>query len=56
MVLAKLSVPRRPTIWMIVREGPIVLTVGAGRVCLDIFTHLYLFSSLSPCILGDGPI
>ena len=45
MVLGKLPVPGRPTIWMIVGQGPIVLVVGAG---LDIFTLLYLFSSLSP--------
>ena len=32
MVLGKLSVPGRPTIWMIVGQGPIVLAVGAGGV------------------------
>ena len=55
MVLGKLPVPGRPTIWMIVGQGPIALAVGAGGGCLDIFTLLYpLFSfSLS---LGDGPI
>ena len=45
-VLGKLPVPGRPTIWMIVGQGPIVLAVGAGGGCLDIFTLLYLFSSL----------
>ena len=43
-------------IWIIVEQGPIVLAVGAGGGCLDIFfSHLsFLFSfSLS---LGDGPI
>ena len=30
--------PGRPTIWMIVGQGPIPLAVGAGGVCLDIFT------------------
>ena len=30
MVLGKLPVPGRPTIWMIVGQGPIVLAVGAG--------------------------
>ena len=49
MVLGKLPVPGRPTIWMIVGQGPIALAVGAGGGCLDIFT-LYLFSSLSPCL------
>ena len=55
MVLGKLPVPGRPTIWMIVGQGPIALTVGAGGGCLDIFTLLYPFSSVS-LSLGDGPI
>ena len=38
MVLGKLPVPERPTIWMTVRPGPIVLAEGAGAACLDIFT------------------
>ena len=42
MALGKLPVPGRPTIWMIVGQGPIVLAVGAGGGCLDIFTLLYL--------------
>ena len=37
MVLGKLPVPGRPTIWMIVGQGPIALAVGAGGDCLDIF-------------------
>ena len=55
MVLGKLAVPGRPTIWMKVGQGPIVLAVCAGWGCLDSFTLLsFLFSfSLS---LGDGPI
>ena len=53
-VLGKLPVPGRPTIWMIVGQGPIALAVGAGGGCLDIFTLRYLSSvSLS---LGGGPI
>ena len=32
MVLGKLPVPGRPTIWMTVGQGPIVLAVGAGGV------------------------
>ena len=32
MVLDKLPVPGRPTIWMTVGQGPIVLAVGAGGV------------------------
>ena len=50
MVLGKLPVPGRPTVWMIVGQGPIVLAVGAegGGGCLDVF--LCLFSSLSPSL------
>ena len=33
MVLGKLPVLGRPTIWMIVGQGPIALAVGAGGVC-----------------------
>ena len=54
MVLGKLPVPGRPTIWMIVGQGPIVLAVGAGGGCLDIFTLLYPFSPLSP-LFGRRP-
>ena len=50
MVPGELPVPGRPTIWMIVGQGPIVLAVGAGGGCLDIFTLLYLLSSLSPSL------
>ena len=32
MALGKLSVPGRPTIWMIVGQGPTALAVGAGGV------------------------
>ena len=42
-------------IWIMVGQGPIVLAVGAGGGCLDIFSLVYLFSCLSPS-LGDGPI
>ena len=52
MVLGKLPVPERPTIWMTVWQGPIALAVGAGGGCLDIFTLLNPFS----LPLGDGPI
>ena len=50
MVLGKLPVPGRPTIWMIVGHGPIALAVGAHGGCVDIFTLLYLFSPLSPSV------
>ena len=48
MVLGKLPVPGRPTILIIVGQGPIALAVGAGGGGLDIFTLLYLFFPLSP--------
>ena len=41
-MLGKLPVPGRPTIWMIVGQGPIALAVGAGG---GLFGHFY--SSLS---------
>ena len=57
MVLGKLPVPRRPTIRMIVGQGPIALALGAGGGCLDIFTLLCPFSPLSLSFsLGDGLI
>ena len=33
-----------------VGQGPIVLAVGAGGGCLDIFTLVYPFSTLSPSL------
>ena len=50
MVLGKLPVPGRPTIWVTVGQGPTALAVGAGRGCLDIFTLIYPFSPLSPSL------
>ena len=50
MVLGKLPVPGRPTIWIIVGQGPTALAVGAGGCCLDIFTLLYSFFPLSPSL------
>ena len=38
MVLGKLPVPGRPTIWIIVGQGPIALAVGAGG---GLFGHFY---------------
>ena len=55
MVLGKLPVLGRPTIWMIIRQGPIALAVGAGGGCLDNFTLLCLFCSLSPSLSGRRP-
>ena len=50
MVLGKLPVPGRPTIWMTVGQGSTALAVSAGGGCLDIFTLLYPFSPLSPSL------
>ena len=50
MVLGQLPAPGRPSIWMTVGQGPIVLAVGAGGGCLDIFTLVYPVSPLSPCL------
>ena len=49
-MLGKLPVPVRPTNWIIVGQGPIVLAVGAGGGCLDIFSLIYHFSFLSPSL------
>ena len=37
-------------IWTIVGQGPIVLVVGAGGGCLDIFSLIYHSSFLSPSL------
>ena len=50
MVLGKIPVSGRPTIWITVWQGPAALAVGAGRGCLDIFTLVYPFSPLSPSL------
>ena len=55
-VLGKLPVPGRPTIWIIVGQGPIALAVGAGG---GLFGHFYSplsFLSSFSLSLGDGPI
>ena len=49
-MLGKLSVPGRPTILITVGQGPTAFAVGAGGGCLDIFTLLYPYSSLSPSL------
>ena len=44
MVLGKLPVPGRPTIWITVGQGPTALAVGAGGV---VWTFSLLSSILS---------
>ena len=56
MALCKLPAPGRPTIWMIVGQGPNALAVGAGG---GLFGHFYSplsFLSSFSLSLGDGPI
>ena len=50
MALGYLPVAGRPTIRMIVGQGPTALSLSAGGGCLDIFTLIYLFSPLSPSL------
>ena len=50
MVVGKLPVPGRPTIWMVGGQGPIALAVGAGGGCFDILlssVYSLLFLPLS---------
>ena len=56
MVLGKLPVPGRPTIWITVGQVPTALVVDAGWGCLDIFTLIYPFLSSFSLSLGDGKI
>ena len=56
MVLQKLPVPGRPTILITVGQGLIVLAVGAGWGCLDIFFSQLSFLSSFSLSLGAGPI
>ena len=46
MVLGKLPVPGRPTLLMIVGQGPTALVVGADGSCLDIFSLISFSLSL----------
>ena len=54
MVLGKLPVPGRPTIWMIVGQGPISLAVGAGEGCLYILLSSILSLLFLP-LFGRRP-
>ena len=53
MVLGKLPVPVRRTIWMIVGQGSIVFAIGAGGGFSCSPLSFFFSFSLS---LGDGPI
>ena len=54
MVLGEIPVPGRPTVWMIVGQGPIALAVDAGWGCLDIFLST-IFSLLFLPFSGRRP-
>ena len=56
MVLGKLLVPGRPTIWITAGQGPTALAVSlGGGLCGLFYSHLSILSSFS-LSLGDGPI
>ena len=54
MVLGKLPVPGRPTIWIIVGQGPTVLAVGAGGVVWTFLLSSILSSFFLP-LFGRRP-
>ena len=55
-MLGKLPLPGRPTIWIIVGQGPTALADGVGVGLFGHFySHLSFLSSFS-LSLGDGPI
>ena len=54
MVLGKRPVPGRPTIWIIVGQGPTVLAVGAGGVVWT-FLLLSILSLLFLPLFGRRP-
>ena len=56
MVLGKLPVLGRPTIWIIVGQGPTALSVGAGGGLFGQFYSRLSFLSSFSLSLGDGPI
>ena len=56
MVLGKLPVPGRPTIWIAVGQVPTALAVGAGGGLFGHFCSLLSFLSSFSLSLGDGPM
>ena len=56
MALGKFPVPGRPTIWMTVGQGPIVLALGAGWGLFGLIYSRLSFLSYFSLSLGDGPI
>ena len=56
MALGKLPAPGRPTVWMIVGQGPPGLAVGAGGGCLDILLSSVLSLLCLPLFEGRPDI
>ena len=54
MVLGKLPVPGRPTIWITVGQGPTALAVGAGGVVWTFFLSSILSLLFLP-LFGRRP-
>ena len=54
MVLGKLPVPGRPTIWITVGQGPTALAVCAGGGCLDILLSSIFYFLFLP-LFGRRP-
>ena len=50
MVLGKLPVPGRPTVWIIVGQGPTALAGDAGGGCLDFFFSRLSFLFFTPSL------
>ena len=55
MVLGKLPVPGRPTIWMIVGQGPTALAIGAGRGVVWAFSRSSILCLLFLPLFGRRP-
>ena len=55
MILGKLPVPGRLTIWIIVGQGPIALAVGAGGGAVWTFLLSSIFSLLFLPLFGRRP-
>ena len=55
MVLGKLPVPGRPTIWITVGQGPTVLAVGAGGGVVWTFLLSSILSFLFLPLFGRRP-
>ena len=55
MVLGKLPVPGRPTIWITVGQGPTALAVGAGGGVVRTFLLSSILSLLFLPLFGRRP-